>query len=345
MSITLPGRADYSEGSSVSTASPEVSVIIVSYNTRALTLACIKSVYEECLHHTFEIIVVDNASSDGSADAISDAFPSVHLISLQENIGFGRANNLAVERSGAEYILLLNPDTLVLDHAIDRLLRFAKEQPRARIWGGRTLFEDRTLNSSSCWRRMTLWSVFCQAAGLTAAFPTSSLFNCEAYGGWQRDTVRQVDIVTGCFLLLRRDTWNQLGGFDNDYFMYAEEADLCQRARSLGARPMVTPDAYIVHYDGASDTVRSDKLIKLIAAKMTFSRKHWSKPKVFCARILFMFMVLARAFVFSLAKSDPAARAQSKSRGWWTVWLRRQEWVNGYPSSRNETSPSSPKAK
>ena len=149
---------------------------------------------------------------------------------------------------------------MVLDGAIDRLLDFAKAQPEARIWGGRTFFGDMALNPTSCWRRMSLWNIFCRTTGLTRIFPKSGLFNSESFGGWDRSSERQVDIVSGCFFLMRRADWQAMGGFDDRFVMYGEEADLCLRAaRTLGARPRVTPLARLIHYGGASEKVAADK--------------------------------------------------------------------------------------
>ena len=203
------------------------------------------------------------------------------LLAETANHGFAGANNLAARRARGEYLLLLNPDTLVLDGAVDRLLAFARANPRAGIWGGRTLYGDRSLNPASCWGRMTLWNLFCRASGLTGVFPRSELFNSEAYGGWDRGSERAVDIVTGCFLMIRRETWEALGGFDPAFFMYGEEADLCLRARALGAAPRVTPEAEIVHYGGAADTVRADKMVRLLSGKISLIDRHfpaWQRP-------------------------------------------------------------------
>ena len=216
------------------------------------------------------------------------------LLAETANHGFAGANNLAARRARGEYLLLLNPDTLVLDGAVDRLLAFARANPEAGIWGGRTLYGDRSLNPASCWGRMTLWNLFCRASGLTGVFPRSELFNSEAYGGWDRGTEREVDIVTGCFLMIRRETWEALGGFDPAFFMYGEEADLCLRARALGAAPRVTPEAEIVHYGGAADTVRADKMVRLLSGKISLIDRHfpaWQRP---LARGLFQAWPLSR---------------------------------------------------
>lgn len=307
---------------------PLVSIIIVSYNTREMTLECLRSVFAQT-HQPFELIVVDNASSDGSAAAIAAEFPDVRLTAGIENHGFAKANNIAASYARGEYLLLLNPDTVVLEGAIDRLLDFARRVPEAGIWGGRTLYGDRSLNPTSCWRRMTLGSLASQVVGLSSLFCRSTLFNPEGYGGWPRDSEREVDIVTGCFLLIRRDFWKSLGGFDSSYVMYGEEADLCLRAHAKGARPMITPEAQIVHYAGASETVRSDKMVRLLRAKVLLIRRHfprWQRP---AALMLFRLWPLSRYWATHALGRRMAAQT------WGEIWRRRLEWWNGWPETGN----------
>ncbi len=307
---------------------PKVSILVISYNTREMTLDCLRSVAAETtVPH--EVIVVDNVSSDGSAEAIAAEFPQITLLAEQDNHGFAKGNNIAAARARGEYLLLLNPDTVVLDHAIDRLIAFADSRPEARIWGGRTLFADGSLNPSSCWRKMGLWAIFCRATGLTGVFPQSELFNPEAYGGWDRSRERQVDIVSGCFFLIRRADWEALGGFDPTFFMYGEEADLCLRAASaIKARPRITPAATIIHHGGASETVRADKMVRLLAAKSTLVRRHfapWLRP---LAGWGFRLWPWSRALAFSILR-----RGGDNAQVWKEVWARRREWQNGFPES------------
>lgn len=309
---------------------PQVSIIVVSYNTRDMTLGCLRSVVDQT-QSAFELIVVDNASEDGSAEAIAAEFPDITLMAEAENHGFALANNIAAKRTHGEYLLLLNPDTLILDGAIDRLLEFAKTMPNAGIWGGRTLFGDRSLNRTSCWRRMTLWNIFCRTTGLTSIFPRSGLLNSEAYGDWDRGTVRQVDIVTGCFLLMRRTDWDALDGFDTSFIMYGEEVDLCLRAeRDLGAKPHVTPDATIVHYGGASQKVRSDKMVRLLKAKTELVKRHisgWRRPiAIWMFRLWPWSRKVALGLMARLGLREPGQGAGV----WGEVWDRRDEWRDGF---------------
>ncbi|MEO0487051.1 MAG: glycosyltransferase family 2 protein [Pseudomonadota bacterium] len=308
-----------------SRAAPAVSIIVVSYNTRDMTLACLRSVYEET-RTPFELIVVDNASSDGSAEAIAAEFPKATLLAETDNHGFAAANNLAATHARAPFVLLLNPDTVILDGAVDRLMAFSQARPGARIWGGRTYFGDRTLNPASAWHRMTLWNLFCRASGLTALGRNSPLWNGEAYGGWDRSTERAVDIVTGCFFLIARADWEALGGFDLTFVMYGEEADLCLRAqKSLGAAPRVTPEANIIHYGGASETVRADKMVRLNRAKMELISRHFPAWQVPLARALYLAWPLSRFVASSLLR-------RGSSRDWSEIWSRRSEWRHGFGS-------------
>jgi len=304
---------------------PDLTIIVVSYNTCAMTLACLASVQAETRVTTFELIVLDNASTDGSADAIAAQFPDVRLIRSAENLGFARANNVAAEQARGRCLLLLNPDTVVLRGAIDTLAAFAAARPEAQIWGGRTLFADGSLNPTSCWRAPSLWSVFCVTAGLNYLFPRSPLFNPDAYGGWKRDSERAVDIVTGCFLMLPTALWRRLGGFDLSFVMYGEEIDLCLRAHALGARPRVTPQAEIIHHGGASEKVRGDKMVRLMRSKVSLIDKHWRWPWRPLGLRLFRLWPWTRQIALRLL-----GRGEDVS-AWPEVWRRRAEWIGGYP--------------
>jgi GT2 family glycosyltransferase len=312
-------------------AAPDLSILIVSYNTKAMTVACLDSVQAETGSTRYEIIAVDNNSSDGSADAIAAHALQPHIFARSDNLGFAGGNNLAACHAQGDYILLLNPDTVVLDGAIDRLMDFARARPDAMIWGGRTLFADKTLNPSSCWHRMTPWNLLCRATGLTGIFPKTTLFNGEAIGGFDRTTERDVDIVSGCFLLLRRSLWEKLGGFDPAFFMYGEEADLCLRAHALGARPRVTPAATIIHYGGASEATRTNKMIKLLAAKMTLIDRHWPSWQAPLGRCLMLAWPLSRWWATAaVAKLAGDSRWANAAATWGEIWRRRQEWGAGY---------------
>jgi GT2 family glycosyltransferase len=311
----------------------DVSIIVVSYNTRAMTLAAIDSIVRETKTVSYEIIVVDNASADGSAEALAAHPAKLQLHALKDNIGFGRANTLGASYASGHYVLLLNPDTVVLDGAIDKLVAFAQANKRALIWGGRTLFADGSLNPSSCWGRLSPWSLFCRITGLTAIFPRSEVFNPECYGAWPRDCVRHVDIVSGCFLMIPRAMWLALGGFDHAYFMYGEEADLCLRAKEFGANPMITPDATILHYGGASEKARTEKFIKLLSAQATLIDRHWPSPLRTIGRHMLTLWPLSRFIALSAAAMITRSPQQKEAAATWqAIWSARASWRQGYAS-------------
>lgn len=307
---------------------PELTVIMVSYNTRDITLRAIETLFENAGDVSFRLVVWDNASHDGSAEAIAERFPDIELIAHDENIGFAEANNRVAEKADTEYLLLLNPDTETHPKAVENLLRFAKEHPEAGIVGGRTVFPDGSLNIASCWGRMTPWSLLCSATGMSRAFASNAFFNPEGLGGWQRDSVRHVDIVVGCFFLLRTDLWHRLGGFNLRYFMYGEEADMCLRARKLGYRPMVTPDAQIMHLVGAASAVREDKIVRVARAKATLVRDHWS-PATRPLGIGLLWLWGASRRTGSGLKAKLTGKSDASAR-WAGVWKRRREWLGGY---------------
>lgn len=309
---------------------PALTVIVVSYNTRDLTLAALRTLHATTRTTSFRTVVLDNASTDGSADAVAAAFPQVTLIRSATNLGFARANNAAAATAETDWLLLLNPDTEVHTGAVDNLMAFAAAHPQAGIWGGRTVFPDGRLNIASCWMQITPWSAFCAAVGLSAAFPRSAIFNPEAIGGWQRDTVREVDIVVGCFMLIHRDLWQQLGGFDLRYFMYGEEADLCLRARRLGFRPMITPAAQIMHIVGAASGKGTGKRLLLAKARMTLIRDHWPVGLVPLGVGLAWLWGALRVTVAHLAAPFAGPRGRERAVQWREIWHRRQDWLKGY---------------
>ena len=310
---------------------PHVSIIVVSYNTCAETLACLASLKAQTSGFDHEVIVIDNASPDGSAAAIRRQHTQVRLIDSEENLGFARANNVAAQEATSDLILLLNPDTIILDRAIERLVAFAQANPAAQIWGSRTLFADGRLDPTGCFARMTPWSLLCRATGLSNAFPRSAFFNGEAYAGWQRDTVRAIDIIAGCYLLITRELWTRLGGFDPVFFMYGEEADLCLRAAALGARPLHTPDAPIIHLGGASEKTRAGKMVKLLAAKATLVDRYFSRPARPLGHACLAFWPWSRMLATRLRmRFAPTPALAEEATAWREIWARRADWRHGF---------------
>lgn len=301
-----------------------VAVIIVNFNTRDETIESVRSLIEATTR-PLEIVVVDNGSVDGSADALRKRFPAIAVVEAGANLGFAAGVNLGVAHSTAPWVLLLNPDTVVLDGAVDAITRFAEQHPHHGVYGGRTLRPDGTTDPSSCWGAMTPWSLTSFALGLSTAFKRSRVFDPESLGRWERDTVREVPVITGCLLLVSRSNWDRLGGMDERFFLYGEDAELSARALRSGLRPVIVPDAVIVHAVGGSTSSSGRKMSMVMAGKVTVLRLTWSRPAAFFGVALLQTGAALRALPQILRRSEGT---------WVEVWRRRRDWRPGYPTAR-----------
>ncbi len=307
----------------------DLSILIISYNTQRETLSCLASVFAHPPRCRYEVILLDNASADGSAEKVARAYPQVNLIASDINTGFAGGNNIAAREAAGKRLLLLNPDTEVFADSLSALWDFAEAHATACVWGGRTVFADGSLNPASCWGQITLMSLLCSALGMTRLSPRSQRLNPEAFGGWRRDTVRAVDIVSGCYLMIDHDLWRALNGFDPRFFMYAEEADLCLRAAKLGAQPLVTPTSTIIHLGGASEPSHTEKIIKIHRGRVTLIRKHWSPLKRCAGLALYWLWALLRLIGSHIARGPRDLPGQSRAK-WAEVWRQRRIWLAGY---------------
>lgn len=302
----------------------DVSVIIVNYNTRDDTVACVGSVLEHSGDLEVQVVVVDNGSVDGSVEALRATHPRTDIIEAGENLGFARAVNLGAANSRGEFLLLLNPDALMLPDSFPRLVAFARRSPQYRIFGGRTLREDMSLEPSSCWGEPTLWSLTMYATLLSKAFKRSRVFDPESLGRWNRDTIREVPIITGCLLLISHQDFNQLGGMDEDFFLYGEDAEFSVRAKARGMARVVYPPASIIHAVGGSTASSgSSKGSMVMAGKVTLLNKTWSPRRAAAGRALLHGGVAMRAALETVTRRG--------NRPWTTVWQRRRDWARGYP--------------
>src|SRR5262245_55617570 len=234
---------------------PKVSIVIVSYNSADCLGPCIDAIENTIHGFPFEIIVVDNASQDDSAGLVDRDHPIVRLLRSATNLGFAKGVNHGVRHAHGEMVLLLNPDTVVGPRAIETLVQTLESDPGIGIVGARTRYADGSVNATCCFGEPTLWSSFCVAIGLARLFRHSPWFNVEDIGGWARDTRRDVATLAGCCVLVRRTLWDELSGFDERFFMYSEDVDLCARIRANGYRCVLEPAADVTHHGGRSDVV------------------------------------------------------------------------------------------
>lgn len=219
-----------------------VSIIIVNYNTRQLLLDCLESVIAHTRGCSYEIIVADNGSSDGSLEAVREAFPEVVALDLGSNIGFGRANNAAAKHVGGDYLFLLNSDTLLHDDAVTRLWEYASSHPEAGVVGG-------CLTDASGAPAMS----FGRFPGVAAEIGyLLTRVKGRAFGIPQSREPFEVDFVTGADMMIPRSLYEEMGGFDENIFLYYEETDLQKRIALRGLRRVILPEVGIVHLEGAS---------------------------------------------------------------------------------------------
>lgn len=304
---------------------PNLSIILVSYNTVAYITRALASVYQETLETSFEVIVVDNASTDDSVAVLRQQFPQIKLIESKQNLGFAGGVRLGVTQASGHYLLLLNPDTVILDNAIDKLVKFAQQYPNNGIWGGVTLNNDLSLNSQHAWEKPTFKNLLFSALGLSKTFNKSAFFNSANYGDWARDSIKEVDILSGCFFLTTRQLWDQLGGLDASFFMYAEEADYCLKATALAYQPIVTPDARIIHHGGVSHSHFSGKMIKLLKGKVELIHRHIPAYKRPIYKALLSLYVWNKHIQHKFLKAGTEAQLE-----WQKVIEQRANWQQGY---------------
>ena len=303
---------------------PTVDIIVVNFNTRDRTIECLDSVSAQRIPGV-SVILVDNGSSDGSVEAIAAAHPAVTIVDIGENVGFARGVNRGVSASEADFVLLLNPDASVFPGSLEALLAFAERHPEHGLYGGRTLREDGSLDPSSCWGAPTLWSLTSFATGLSTFFKRSRIFDPESLGTWQRDTVREVPVITGCLLLARRADWDAIGGMDERFFLYGEDAEFSARARSLGFRPVIVPDAVIQHDVGGSTGSTGRKMAMVMAGKVTYLWLVWPALLALLGVLLLQAGAGVRALLEVLTRSS--------KRTWRDTWTHRRAWRRGYPTA------------
>jgi GT2 family glycosyltransferase len=310
-----------------------VSVVIVTYRNEADIGTCLSAVGQAAPGTGMEVIVVDNASGDGTV-AAAQAAGGAKIIERQANGGFAAGCASGAEAATGQWLLFLNPDTVIAPDAVEALLSCAQEHPGTGIVGGRFVHPDGTTDPRSFWGRPSPWSAACFALGLSSLLPGSRLFDPEAPQQWSGDPAqeRAVPVVSGAFMLVHRQVWDTLGGFDPVFFLYGEDADFCLRAAAAGCRPMVTAQAVCQHAGGRSST-GAGKLVLLFTGKATLVRRHFPAWLRGAGVGLLLGGVLLRASASRVTGSASAARqARPTARGddWRALWAARDEWRRGW---------------
>ncbi len=280
----------------------DLSIIIVNYNVKEFLKNLIDSIKKAAQYFSSEIIVVDNASDDGSVELLKEKFPEIILIDNKTNLGFGKANNQGLQIAKGKFILLINPDTLVAEDTFTKMIEFFNANPEAGMAGCKILNPDGTLQLA-CRRSFPgPWTAFTKVTGLSTIFPKSKLFARYNLTYLDENQTYEVDAISGSFMMMRKEVYEKVGGFDEQFFMYGEDLDLCYRIQKAGYKIFYVHSTQIIHYKGES-TKRSslDETKIFYQAMHLFVKKHLSSSLI--VEMILRFAIAVRTVFAFLGKS------------------------------------------
>lgn len=281
----------------------QISVVIVNYNVRYFLEHCLSSVMRAAQGLEVEVFVVDNKSSDDSVSMVMEKFPEVILMANLENVGFARANNMAVQKANGKYILYLNPDTIVPEDCFSKCLEYMEQHATVGALGCR-LIDGKGQFLPESKRGFPSASVaFYKITGLSSLFKHSTLFNRYHLGYLPEFEINEVDVLVGCFMFCRKEVIDQTGGFDEDYFMYGEDIDLSYKIKQAGYSNMYFPDVTVIHYKGESTAKGSMNYVKMFyKAMIIFAKKHLESGKKGAYVALIQLAIYLRAFIALISR-------------------------------------------
>jgi len=295
----------------------DISVVIVGWNAKHYLELCLESLAAAPPRRSMEVLVVDNASTDGSAEMIEARFPWVKLIKSTENLGFSKGNNLAIRQCQGRYIALVNPDVIVFPGCLDALADFLDENPKVGNVGPRVFNPDMS-QQSTCRRFPTLWNNFCSAAGLATKFTKSRIFAGEHMWFFAHDRTLAVDVIVGCFSMIRRETFDVVGLLDENLFMYGDDVDWCRRCWNAGWQVVFYPGARAIHDRGK---ITAPYPVRFAVAQQKSVLYYWAKHHSFFGvlgiRSIMLFHHLMRytiAVLSGLTGSERRARSEVRKK-------------------------------
>jgi GT2 family glycosyltransferase len=291
------------------TTSVELSVVIVAWNARHYLELCLDSLAKDPPRRSMEVLVVDNASADDTIEMVEGKFPWVTLIKSKENLGFAKGNNVAIRRCEGRYIALVNPDVIVFPGCLDALADFLDQNPKVGNVGPRVFNPDMT-QQSTCRRFPTLWNNFCSATRLESIFKGSRFFAGEHMFYFPHDRTRAVDVIVGCFSVIRREAFDDVGLLDEGLFMYGDDVDWCRRAWNAGWQVVFYPDARAIHDRGKTTAPFP---VHFAVAQQRSVLHYWTKHHTFLGvlgiRSIMLFHHLLR---YVLATLSDLAHSQNR---------------------------------
>ena len=289
----------------------DLSIVIISYNTIDFTRACLDSVISRLGKLTAEIIVVDNASMDGSAEMVKELFPSVRLIPNNKNVGFAAANNQAFLLAQGDFVLLLNSDTVVLGDVLPNSVDYLRAHSQVGAIGCRVLNTDRSMQRT-CSGYPSLLRLLIMTLGLDR-LPINNALDSYQLRNWQRDTDREVEVISGCYLLVRRSIIESVGPMDDSFFFFGEETDWCIRMRRAGWKLRFAPVGEIIHHGGGSvKKLNYRRDVMLAEATIRLHKKNSGKTAAAVAFMILAMFILSRALAWTACSLvRPACRARA----------------------------------
>lgn len=276
----------------------DVSICIVNWNTRELLSECLKSIHEKTSGLTYEIIVVDNDSKDGSAEMVKKEFPDCKIIE-SENIGFARGNNKAVKEAKGNYILYLNPDTQLVTNALYGMLRFLEDNNDFGAVGCKLINPNGSIQYTCASTFPTPFNVMCYLFFLNRIFPKSKMFSSDELDYWDHQNSTNIDCLSGACIMIRKDIVDRIGGFDENTFMYSEDIDLCFRILKHGWKIYYLSDEVIIHYQGSATKKKSNTNFSILMMKQAnyyFFHKHYGRANARLFRLITAIGSLSRIF-------------------------------------------------
>jgi GT2 family glycosyltransferase len=312
------------------------SVIIVNYNVRHFLEQCLASVTKALLQIESEIIVVDNASVDDSVRMIRQLFPQVKCIESKINLGFAKANNLAVSQAKGNYILLLNPDTIVTEECFHKCIAFMDDHADAGALGVKMIDGSGHFLPESKRGFPDLWNSFCRMCGIYKLLPRSAVFNGYYAGQIDSNQINKVDVLSGAFMFIRKSVWDSIKGLDEDFFMYGEDIDLSYRIQKAGYSNYYFPGVTIVHYKGESTSKGSlNYVIAFYKAMILYTRKHVYGGNKWILISLLSVIVWLKAMITSVHTAFSALRLMCLDIAALAVgfYLIRYYWATSYHSN------------
>lgn len=311
-----PAPAGAASAADAPGARPDLSVVVVSWNTRDDLRACLRSTLHGLAGITGEVIVVDNASSDGSADMVAAEFPAVGLVRNAENVGFAGGCNAGLAVATGRHLLLLNPDTVVVGDVLAATVRYLDHHPGVGAMGCRVLRPDGSVEPT-CFRDPSVLNMVLGLTGL-AKVPWPRWFGRERMTDWRRDSERDVEVVTGCYLAVRREVVDGVGMLDDGYFFCGEESDWCRQIRRAGWAVRFAPVGEIVHESGAAGRKLDHRRDLLLDAGLVrYAHKNDGRLAGRAMWVLLWLFAVTRGAGWALLAAThprPATRERARSR-------------------------------